>query len=133
VVVGGTSQQREQVKAQTTAVIGTQRGAELVSIFEQSNPNSWFAIQVGHWEIGPWANLNTDVNHIDVYVPETYETIDHTIKTASQERIIGHEKGHAITGQVDPTRKNPFPQDSVNNIRNNENPIAVALGQPGRR
>jgi hypothetical protein len=45
---------------------------------------------------------------------------------ASPERILGHEGGHAVTGTNDDGPNN------MNNVNQNENPIATGLGQPAR-
>ncbi len=45
---------------------------------------------------------------------------------ATTERILGHEMGHAATGIGDTGPNN------MDNVRQNENPIAIELGQPER-
>jgi hypothetical protein len=72
---------------------------------------------------------NADAPGPNVHVDPQFHPIIQTTKgpqPASTARIIGHELGHAVTGTKDDG------PDHMNNVKQNENPIAKSMGEPAR-
>jgi RHS repeat-associated protein len=126
-VVGGTSQQQQQVNQTVEQILKTPRGQTL----EKEIRGPWY------WHGDPKTiHLNCDKDESsnspgpNINIDPTYHPEIQTSQgpqNASTLRIIAHELGHAVTGTHDdgPGR--------MNNVNANENPIATQSGEPYRR
>jgi RHS repeat-associated protein len=125
-VVGGTADEQVQVQAALDQVWSTPRGQQMLDQidgpwYEYGNPQELDINDYGDDEYNPelgvlW--INEDAN---VYIP-----VAGGRARASLARIIAHELGHAVFGTKD---DGPC---MMNNVNQNENPVAKALGQPLR-
>jgi len=126
-VVGGTAQQQQQVKQAVDKILKTPRGQAL----EKQIRGPWYwhgDPKTIHINCNKDEDANTpgpDINIDPTYHPEIQTSQGRQL--ASTQRIIAHELGHAVTGIHDdgPGR--------MNNVNQNENPIATQLGEPYRR
>jgi hypothetical protein len=132
-VTGGTQQQRDHYNNVVNKVLGTPRGQQLKS--EINGPWYWHGkpqeiklepgIGYGTGAVfeksGNGAPVSTNTVEIDPNFHPPIQTAAGVV-TPSDERIVGHELGHSVTGTLD-----DGPKD-MNNVKQNENPIVKALG-----
>jgi len=124
-VEGGTVAQRQEAEDAINRILNTPRGMELKD-------------QI----VGPWYRHgsprtvhltcarvdNADTPGPNIYIDPTWHPLIDTSYgwlPLTLERAIAHELGHAVTGTYDA----PLP-DRMDNINQNENPIATQLGEP---
>jgi RHS repeat-associated protein len=126
-VAGGTPEQRQEVAGMVNNILNTPRGQELL----QQIIGPWY------WHGDPkLLRLNNvgdnsaETPGPNIYVDPCSHPLIHTtmgIQPLSTQRIIAHELGHAVTGTGDAGPGN------MDNVNQNENPIATQLGEPYMR
>jgi len=136
-VVGGTPEQRKHYNEVVETVLSTSRGKELAheidgAWWQHGNPQTINLKPGIQYDTGAVfsrlsdGKLRSDNNiNVDPNFHPPIQTSD-GIVTPSDERIIGHELGHSVTGVTD---SGP---DQMNNVKKNENPIVTELGMSPR-
>jgi RHS repeat-associated protein len=125
-ISGGTSAEQAQVQAAIDQVFSTPRGQQMLNQiegpwYEHGNPQTLNIDDNGTDEAvlnGGVLDINPDVN--------IWITTANGKAQASLARIIAHELGHSLMG----TRDDGLCR--MNNVNQNENPVAQSLGQPLR-
>lgn len=122
-VTGGTYEERKEVRQEVKRVEETPRGKELVKMIKDSGQARVINLK-DHWN-----NANSDTPGKNVRIdPNFHPSVETTAGKvpASTARIIGHELGHAVTG----AGKEELTRGAMDNVRQNENPIATHLNPP---
>jgi RHS repeat-associated protein len=124
-VDGGTDYQRAAVNADIAKILNTPRGREM----EEQIRGPWY------WHGSPkTVHLNCNENDggevggDNLFIDPNFRPKILTnlgLLPASLDRIIAHELGHTLGAHDDGV-------DQMNNVRLNENPVAIALGEPVR-
>jgi RHS repeat-associated protein len=124
-VVGGTLEQRAAITAAIARIFGTPRGQQM----EAQIRGPWY------WHGSPkTVHVNCDMKDSgqlggnELFIDPGWNPNILTalgLRPASLERIIAHELGHTLGANDDGLGK-------MNNVKLNENPVAIALGQPER-
>ena len=137
-VTGGTAQQRSHYGRVVDKVLSTPRGQQLKALivgpwYWHGNPEE-IKLQPGiKYDTGAvfspsvWTGKYEPTGEIDID-PNFHPLIQTTAGAipANDERVVGHEIGHAATGTQDDG------PNQMNNVKQNENPIMQELGQPAR-
>jgi RHS repeat-associated protein len=124
-VVGGTKEQQDAISAAIDRIFKTPRGQEM----ESQIRGPWY------WHGSPKTlHVNCAMNDAgevggnNLFIDPTWNPDIMTpfgLRPAALDRIIAHELGHTLgTSDNGP--------DRMNNVRLNENPVAIALGEPVR-
>jgi hypothetical protein len=119
-VTGGTFRERQYMRKELKKVLKTPRGKELADMIKKQGLQRVIQVK-SHWN-----NADSDTPgqllRIDPYFHPPIATTQGTVY-ASTARIIGHELGHAVTG----AGANEDCCHAMDNVRQNENPIATHL------
>jgi len=125
-IQGGSGAQQSAIQRALNRILRTRRGQQLLC--QVNGPWWWHGNPITIHIIGG-QNAYADTPGSDVYIdPSFHPEVDTTSgpTSAPTDRILGHEIGHAVTGTED---NGP---GQMNNVIQNENPIATQLGEPAR-
>jgi RHS repeat-associated protein len=124
-VTGSSFAERQRFRHELQRALATPRGRELVALIKQQGMQRVIHLR-DNWNDARSDTPGRSIN-IDPHFHPLINTTEGVI-AASTARIIGHELGHAVTG----AGWNENRGRAMDNVRQNENPIANALGEPSR-